>query len=135
MTISYATIKDLNWLTKYDYHVDKKILKQKITSKEIILLNLDGKNVGWLRFGLFWDSIPFVNMLFLDEEHRSRGFGKKLVRFWELEMKKRKYKLVMTSTQSDEEAQHFYRKIGYSDVGSFSLPKEPLEFILIKKLR
>ena len=47
---------------------------------------------------------------------------------------KQKNKLVMTSSQSDEKAQHFYRKLGYSDVGSLTLPKEPLEIIFMKKL-
>jgi len=42
------------------------------------------------------------------------------------------YKLVMTSTQSDEQAQHFYRKIGYIDSGCLLLFKEPAEIFLVK---
>ena len=34
---------------------------------------------------------------------------------------------VMTSTRSDEEAQHFYRGLGYTDCGALLLPGEPLE--------
>lgn len=40
----------------------------------------------------------------------------------------------MTSTLSNEEAQLFYRKIGYKDIGSLIYELEPLEIILLKKL-
>ena len=73
-----------------------------------------------------------MNMLTIEEEYRKQGIGKKLVQFWEKEMKKQNHNLVMTSTLSNEEAQHFYRKLGYSDAGSLLLPKEPLEILQIK---
>jgi hypothetical protein len=49
-------------------------------------------------------------------------------------MKQKNYEFVLTSTQSNEEAQFFYRKIGYVDSGALLLPNEPLEIILYKKL-
>ena len=52
----------------------------------------------------------------------------------EKEMQKNKHKMVLTSTQSNEQAQIFYRKIGYVDCGSLLLPNEPLEIILSKHL-
>lgn len=49
-------------------------------------------------------------------------------------MAKKGCKTVMTSTMSDEQAQFFYRKIGYADCGSLLLPDEPLEIILRKNI-
>ena len=49
-------------------------------------------------------------------------------------MQKNKHQMVLTSTQSNEQAQIFYRKIGYVDCGSLLLPNEPLEIILSKHL-
>ena len=60
--------------------------------------------------------------------------GKELVTFWEKEMKDSGYKIVMTSTLSNENAQHFYRKLGYEDSGSLILENEALEIIFTKKL-
>lgn len=40
----------------------------------------------------------------------------------------------MTSTLSNENAQHFYRKLLYRDSGSLLLENEPLEIIFTKKL-
>ena len=42
--------------------------------------------------------------------------------------------MVLTSTLSNEQAQFFYRKNGYTDCGSLLLPEEPLEIILRKDL-
>lgn len=133
ITPTYATQNHLKWLKERDHHITEATLKKKISDKEIIIAKSGNEILGWLRFGFFWDSIPFMNMLFIDEVHRSKGIGKKLVQFWESEMKKKRHKIVMTSSQSDEEAQHFYRKLGYADAGSLRLPKEPVEVIFIKK--
>lgn len=50
-------------------------------------------------------------------------------------MRPRGYKYALTSTLSNEDAQHFYRKRGYKDCGSLILPGEPLEIILIKDMK
>lgn len=75
-----------------------------------------------------------MNMLYLLDNERGKGNGSRLVIFWENEMKQKNYEFVLTSTQSNEEAQFFYRKIGYVDSGALLLPNEPLEIILYKKL-
>lgn len=49
-------------------------------------------------------------------------------------MKKKGYKNVMTSSASNEEAQNFYRRLGYRDCGSLLLFNDPLEIIFIKAL-
>ena len=49
-------------------------------------------------------------------------------------MKEKRYSIVMTSTLSTETAQHFYRKLKYTDVGSLILKREPLEIIFMKEL-
>lgn len=41
---------------------------------------------------------------------------------------------VMTSSLSNERAQHLYRRLGYVDVGSLLMPDEPLEIVFLKRL-
>lgn len=131
--IRYADERDFDILSKYDIHINSSELKKSIDDKRILIM-FNNEFIGWLRFGFFWDSIPFMNMLYFLEEHRGKGYGGQLVGFWEKEMRDRQYKTVMTSTQSDEQAQFFYRKNGYSDCGSLLLPDEPLEIIMLKRL-
>jgi ribosomal protein S18 acetylase RimI-like enzyme len=56
--------------------------------------------------------------------------------YWEEDMKSKGYDMVLTSTQVDEEAQHFYRKLGYKDCGGIIIDipkhKQPMEMFLVK---
>lgn len=134
MIIRTAAIKDYNTLSGMDKHVPRNILKQKIDNGEILVAVTDENIIGWLRFSYFWDEIPIMNMLYLLEPYRKMGHGKRLVLHWENKMKKIGHKYLLTTTLSNEDAQHFYRKLGYIDIGGFVLPSEPLELILLKEL-
>jgi GNAT superfamily N-acetyltransferase len=134
MRIRYAEDADYSWLKENDKHISAETLKAKIAAKEIYVVEEGGELTGWLRYGLFWDNIPFMNLIFFPEEHRRKGFGKKLVYHWENDMKEKGYKKVLTSTRSDEEAQHFYREMGYTEIGGFKLADEPLEIVFCKNI-
>lgn len=75
-------------------------------------------------------------MLYIDENHQKLGYGKKLMEYWEKDMKEKGYGMVLTSTQVDENAQHFYRKLGYKDCGGFVIDikgyEQPMEMFMIK---
>lgn len=75
-----------------------------------------------------------MNMIWVDEQYRDKGVGKQVVLFWEEQMKQKGFNLVMTSTQADEGAQHFYRKLGYKDAGCLLIDTQPLEILLTKNL-
>lgn len=135
MNISYADQSHFDFLLEHDEHITETMLKRKIAAREVFVVqNKDGTVLGWLRFGYFWDEIPFMNMLYLREGSRRQGIGRKLVGFWETEMKAKGYARVMTSTLSNEQAQHFYRKLGYTDAGSLLFKDEALEIIFMKEL-
>lgn len=134
MRVAFAEHEDLDYLAREDHHVPRGVIGQKIERREILVLHHDGRREGLLRWGYFWDEIPFMNLLWVREELRGRGFGTRLVGFWEDEMRKAGYREVITSTMSNERAQHLYRRLGYEDCGCLLLSDEPLEIILKKKL-
>lgn len=131
--IAYANQESIPYLKK-DKHLSSLKLQQKIADKEMMIAQVRDTIVGWLRFNFFWDEIPFINMLYIEEPHREQGHGKALLRFWESEMKKQGHSKLMTSSQSDESGQHFFRKNGYRDTGALLLPDEPLEIFFIKEI-
>ena len=135
MIIRYAEITDFIWLKDHDEHISKEILDIKIKSKEVYVVQENTELIGLLRYNLFWDNIPFMNMIYFLEEYRGKGYGKILVNYWENKMVKKGYKNVLTSTLSNEEAQHFYRKLGYNEIGGFKLLKESFEIIFHKRLQ
>jgi ribosomal protein S18 acetylase RimI-like enzyme len=129
-----ATAADFDYLSARDHHISAEMLGSKVDAGEILIAKIDGAPVGYLRYGYFWDNIPFMNLLWLDEPYRGKGIGTQLVTHWERAMSAQGYTSVLTSTLSNEDAQHFYRKLGYRDVGALLLPDEPLEILLMKSL-
>jgi ribosomal protein S18 acetylase RimI-like enzyme len=75
-----------------------------------------------------------MNLLYVIEPVRGRTHGRALVDAWERAMRANGHRLVLTSTLSDERAQHFYRRLGYRDTGALLLPGEALEIVLMKEL-
>ena len=134
MNIRYAEEKDFSWLKDNDDHISEEVFKTKIKSNEIYVAEENNKLIGWLRFSLFWDNIPFMNMIYFLDEHRGKGYGRKLAEYWEKEMKSKGFDNVLTSTLSNEDAQIFYRKLGYNEIGGFKLLDEPYEIIFHKAL-
>ena len=122
--IRYAEIEDSDFWYGLDKHLPKLEFEKKVRDKQAYILLEDGVKVGLLRYNLFWDNTPFCTMLFVDWSKQKRGYGRELMKHWENDMKKQGYGMLMTSTQVDEEAQHFYRKLGYKDCGgvTFDIP-------------
>jgi ribosomal protein S18 acetylase RimI-like enzyme len=135
MNITFTNDLDYEYIKGRDHHISENLISAKIKEKEIyIIRNPDGRNIGWMRYGYSWDNIPFMNMIWIEEEFRDKGVGNKVVLFWEEQMKQKGFNMVMTSTQADEGAQHFYRKLGYQDAGCLLLDTQPLEIFLTKPL-
>lgn len=132
MDIRFAENKDIELLIQYDKHISKEEIKNSIRRNRIYIAEDNGQFVGWLRYNLFWDNTPFMNLLYVIEGYRGKGFGRQMVRFWEKEMKRQGYRTLMTSTQADEYAQHFYFRLGYEAVGGFRLGDDPYEVIFAK---
>lgn len=134
MNIRSAVKSDIENISNYDKHVSKRELDSIVSLNRVIIAEDRGKFIGWLRWNLFWDNTPFMNMLFILEQYRGCGLGTAMTAYWEKQMKSAGYELVMTSSLSSETAQHFYRRLNYVDSGSLLLPDEPLEIFFVKKI-
>ena len=133
LAVAFASPEDLDYLVEKD-HIGRGVIREKIGRREFIVAYQDDRRVGFLRYNYFWDDVPFMNLLWVEEDLRSRGFGTQLISFWEEEMRKLGYDSVLTSTLSDQRAQHLYRKLGYEDSGCLLMPGNPLEILLLKSL-
>lgn len=134
MDIRNAQWNDVPALAHLDQHISPQELEHSVRLGRVYIAEERGAFTGWLRWNLFWDNTPFMNLLYVLDAHRGQGYGRSLVAHWEEQMKQADYETLMTSTQSDECAQHFYHRLGYAAVGGFLPPGEPYELILAKKL-
>ncbi len=132
--ITHSTLSHLEGLTALDGHLDQAQMERKISAGEVIHAEHGSTILGILRYSLFWDELPFMNLIRVAEQHQRQGVGRSLVATWEQSMAKLGHRCVLTSTQADEQAQHFYRCLGYTDIGGFVMPSEPLEIILHKPI-
>ncbi len=139
MLIRYVESGDRSEWYRLDKHLPENGFEEKVNNKQGYVAVDDGKVIGVLRFNLFWDNTPFCTMLYIDDAFRKKGYGISLMEYWEKDMKSQGYGMIMTSTQVDEDAQHFYRKLGYKDCGGFVIDvpgyEQPMEMIMIKALQ
>lgn len=135
LNIRTATQNDIEALKQYDAHISLTELQNVVGLKRVYVVEDKGVFIGWLRYNLFWDNTPFMNMLFVLDGYRGRGIGRLLTEHWERDMKRLGYEAIMLSTPSDEYSQHFYIKLGYKTIGGFMCDGEPYEVILSKNLK
>lgn len=138
LDIRYVHNDDKEFWFKLDKHLPEAEFTNKVRDKRGYILSYDNKPVGLLRYNLFWDNTPFCTMLFIDREYQNKGYGKRLMEYWENDMKSQGYGMVLVSTQVDEGAQHFYRKLGYKDCGGLviDIPRyaQPMEMFMVKAI-
>ena len=134
--VRYVREEDKEFWFSLDKHLPEGEFAKKVRDKQGYVLFDDNHAVGLLRYNLFWDNTPFCTMLFVDWSKQKKGYGRELMNYWENDMKNQGYGMVMTSTQVDEAAQHFYRKIGYKDCGGFTVDipgyEQPMEMFMSK---
>ena len=145
MIIELAQGKDKQKIAKLDNHIPSPRLGECIWNGQVYVLKDDsikngGQNhrvkapvVGVLRYSLFWQSIPFLDLLYIDEAYRGKGFGRQMMAHWENAMGKMGYKYGMLSTQEDETAKFFYEKLGYHRIGAFLPPEQEADEIMYLK--
>lgn len=138
VSLKIAQPKDEDAWRMIDRHIDAAVFLRKCRDEAAYFVMQEEEVVGVLRYSFFWDAIPFLDLLFLKEEYRRKGIGAAVMHLWEQKMKEAGYETVLLSTQADEDAQHFYRKIGYTDCGCLLLNdgahKQPTELFFKKEL-
>lgn len=131
-----AEPKDKAQILKYDRHVPEARLEVCIREGQLTVLKDGGKIIGVLRWSLFWQTIPFLDLLYIDEAYQGRGHGRQMMAHWEEAMAVQGYKHVILSTQADETAKFFYEKMGYRRIGAFLPPEQEAdELMYLKELR
>ena len=134
MQIRTASLNDVEVLNIYDKHVEKAEIINLINNNRIFIIEINNKIIGWLRYNLFWDNTPFMNMLYILEDYRNHKYGTLLVNHFEKEMKELGYNYLLTSTPSDETSINFYQKLGYKINGELFYKNDPKELILSKSI-
>ncbi len=136
--VRYVRLEDKDFWFTLDKNLSEAEFEDKVRRKMGYVLWENDRAIGLLRYNLFWDNTPFCTLLYVAPEFQGKGYGRRLMTYWEGDMKAKGYGMLLTSTQVDEAAQHFYRKLGYRDCGGLviDIPEysQPMELFLIKNI-
>jgi len=137
LEIRYGSGDDLVWLAQADQHVSAIWVERCIAQREYIVALLEGERAGFLRYSWFWGSIPYMDMILIDESRQRRGIGTRLFEFWETEMRAHGARTLMTSSESSETApQAWHRRNGFEPCGqlTFGQWQSDAELFFVKDL-
>lgn len=109
---------------------------EKFEDKDIALgIEEDGKLVAGIFGGMIAPHIFYIPTLFVDEQHRGKGYGKKLIQALEEKARSLGIAVIQLSTENGH-AEHFYPKLGYEQVGFYEHPIRNIrEVFYTKKLK
>ena len=125
-----ATERDFSFLRAFSAGPNDEMLRAQIRDGRLRIIESTGEPVGFLKFYVLWEVLPFIEVLMVREDWRRRGIGRDAVRSWEREMAAHSFQRALISTQADETAQEFWRRIGYRDCGALTLPGKPAELFM-----
>jgi len=109
-------------------------LRAQIQDGRLLIIESLEVPVGFIKFYVLWELLPFMEVIVIRDDHRGCGIGRRAVREWEEQMAARSFKLTIVSTQADETAKDFWHRVGYQDCGSLALPGRPLELFMYRDI-
>lgn len=116
--VRFAGPDDLEWCVVEDDHVTEQIIRHKIVNNEIILAELDGQPIGYVRLEYLWSTIPYIGVIFVEEGYRGEGIGQMLLQFLIEHLKSYGHDEIYSSSQVNEaEAQAWHRGNGFVECG------------------
>lgn len=118
-SIELATPDDLAWFVENN-HFDLKpdAIRKKIDDGEVYVGRLKGTPVAALLIEYIWTRKPLVSFIWVQENARRGGYGRKLMEFAEARFRAEGWPYVLSSTQVDNLDSHkWHTSMGYRECG------------------
>jgi GNAT superfamily N-acetyltransferase len=113
-----ARAEDLEWLSGQDRSLPRELHERKIRAGEVFLAVTGGQAQGCLQLEFIWSLVPYIRVIFVQEEYRRRGVGRGLLRFAEQHLREQGYRQLLSSSQVNEPApQAWHRAVGFRECG------------------
>ncbi len=116
--VRFAGPEDLEWCVVEDIHITEQIIRYKIANNEVIVAEIDGQPIGYIRLEFLWSTKPYIGLIFVEEGYRGEGIKRKMLKFLEDYLKKYGHEeLYSSSDASEPEPQAWHRANGFVECG------------------
>jgi ribosomal protein S18 acetylase RimI-like enzyme len=116
--VRFAVPEDLAWCATRDHHIPPEIIVRKIKLSEILVAEMEGESVGYLRLEYLWSVVPYIALIGVVEQHRRQGVGRAMLDFLEAHLRAVGHSVLMSSSQVNEpEPQAWHRHMGFEECG------------------
>lgn len=116
--IRFANEADIPQLKRLDSWTKDSMWRRKIFGQEVIVLEIENKFVGLIRYDVLWSTVPFLSLIYIAESQRGKGYSHQLLEFLKQALRDVGYIALLSSSQTDEpEAQNWHRHMGFKSNG------------------
>lgn len=117
--VRFAELRDLDFCKRSDYKdVSEDTIGRKIEEKAVMLAEVDGKSVGYLRIEFLWLKIPYIGLICVHANYQRKGIGTAMIRFLEAHLRRCGHKVLYSSSQANEpNPQMWHRRVGFVECG------------------
>lgn len=116
--VRFATMADADWCRSCDSRMSSELVQRKILQRELVIVEANDNRIGVLRLGFLWSTLPQIELIWVEKQHRRGGLGRTLLKFVERSLGEQGHKILLSSSQADEPAsQAWHRAVGFRECG------------------
>ena len=116
--VRFAYDTDLPALQRLDPWPKERVWLHKIAGGKVLVLKLESRVIGLLRYELLWTTVPFMSLIEIEAAHRKQGYSRLMLSFLIGHLKAQGYVALLSSSQTDEpEPQRWHLHMGFRSNG------------------
>ena len=120
ISVRQAVPGDLNFVSQ-DGYTKTEVVQRKIDQREVLVVEVEGKPAGYLRFEYLWSIQPYISLIHVLEPYRGKGVGRALLEHLEDVLRGEGHTVLFSSSQVDEPPpQAWHRHMGFQECGVIS---------------
>jgi L-amino acid N-acyltransferase YncA len=97
-------------------------------------LRASGEVVGYVRWGWFWEKLPYCMIARVTPSHQGRGIGRALYEMVEERLREAGYQFWLSSTEADNERSlAFHAALGFRRIGALSELGQEEDEVFLRK--
>jgi N-acetylglutamate synthase-like GNAT family acetyltransferase len=117
-TVRLAREADIPALQRLDRWPREHVWRHKIAGGEVLVLELDARIIGLVRYELLWTTVPLMSLIEIEPEQRGKGYSRLLLEFLKTQLRAEGRVALLSSSQTDEpEAQRWHLHMGFHSNG------------------